>query len=150
MRAIDATAEWFSRHPPLDAQCVVKSDPLSEFTLASFLGQRHTVERISGQHVIFGVLRPWGFAGPEDLASYRGYQRLCGFLAIDPAALAAMKGGCESSWVGKVSTHWAPDAACLPATVPPSLPEDLESLTRLGWRKTQVPPFYWYYEPAVP
>jgi len=150
VRSIDATAEWFSRHPPLDDQCVVKSDPISEFSLASFLGQRYTVDRISGQHVIFGVLKPWAFSGPEDLASYRGYQRLCGFLAIDAAALEAMRGHCEASWAGRVSTHWAPDAACFPARVPPSLPQDLESLTRLGWRKTRVPPFYWYYEPAEP
>jgi hypothetical protein len=149
VRAIDATADWFSQHPPLDPECVIKGDPISEFTLASFFGQRYTVERISGQHVIFGILRPWKFTGPEDLASYRGYQRLCGFLAVDRAALEAMRGHCDSSWVGRVSTHWPADSACFPSRVPPSLPQDLESLTRLGWRKTPVPPFYWYYEPPA-
>jgi hypothetical protein len=150
VEALDTTAEWFSRHPPLDSQCVIKSDPITEFTLAGLMGQRYTVERVSGLHVIFGVLRPWKFEGPEDLNSYRGYQRLCGFLAIDRSALEAMRGHCEGSWAGRVSTHWPADSACFPSRVPPSLPADLESLTRLGWRKTAVPPFYWYYYPPAP
>jgi hypothetical protein len=142
---LDEMAQWFHDNRRLPNDCLVKSDAITETAAAGFLGRRITVERVSGAHLIFGRWGAWAFSGPREMAAYRDFVGICGFLAVD--ADRVTPAACPDSWVGASSGHWPARAACLPARLPPTLATDSEALLALGWTRTAVPPFYWYYEP---
>jgi hypothetical protein len=143
---LDEAAQWFLRNRKLEADCIVKSDGVTEFAIASLLGRRSTIERVSGRHLIFGRWGPWTFSGPAEMDAFRKFVGLCGYLAPETGAYPPAA-ACGRSWIGAQSGHWPADSACLAAQLPPRLTADCESLTTLGWTRTFVPPFYWYYEP---
>lgn len=151
MTALDPTVEWFRARRPKDPNCIVKSDAITEFVLASWLGRLYNVERTSGVFNIFQ--RHWEASGPGDLRhlSLGWHDRKvepCGFLVADPEALARAE--TVRPWVGSLlAGHWSPRAPDLKSTVPPHFHREAEALLAHGWRKTRAPPHYWYYEPPA-
>ena len=153
-RQVDAAAQWLYEHRAPPERCVITSDAVTEWTVSAFLGTRRNVDKASDLRWIDGAYRPWRPWTAEDLLrylrtlpSFRPGTVGCGFLVADPGPVAALPR--VRSWVGEYSGHWFADAADMLARTPPGLASAAEALLPLGWRRTRVPPFYWYYEPGA-
>jgi hypothetical protein len=163
LRFLDPVADWFAINRPRTT-CVVMSDPVTEFGLCSFRGTAALVNKSSGQRRVWDPSRGWTKGGAVDWGTPQGIldyyratlasvaegrsSRACGFLVVDDALYGAAYPEPCRSWIGTVMGHWAPDAADLRARQPPHFSEAAAGLATLGWTKTFVPPFYWYYEPG--
>jgi hypothetical protein len=146
---LDRTAQWFREHRTLSDSCSITSDPITEIALVSFRGTGTYVLRVQGTRWIDGRVYPWVVRGTPDLLRYTETHRVCGFLALDDRPLDLGLKRPLPSWVGNSSRHWTPDAADLFTHYVAGLRLAADGLVDLGWQKTFVPPFYWYYEPPA-
>jgi hypothetical protein len=145
---MDPTAQWFIENRALDATCIVTSDPVTEWVVAAWLGREPGVDRVSGfRWHTPTTFAPWSVRGVEDLLHYSSTHTVCGYLVMGRAQKKTQRDLGTRSWVGEVSGHWAPDAANPAARVTPGFIGAAEALRDRGWRRTFVPPAYWYYEP---
>ncbi len=150
---VDPAAQWFSEERRLPKECVVTSDAVTETVLASLTGMKTNVEKASGLRWTYAGYRTIP-AGPYAFLDYARWQlpysspdaRSCGLLLIDPE-LYRDRIVPETSWVGMNSRHWTVDSADPLGRTDPGLVDAAAVLPRLRWRRTFVPPFYWYYEP---
>jgi hypothetical protein len=148
--AIDPAAQWFLENRKLDARCIVTSDPVTEWVVAAWLGREAGVDRVSGLRWLTPTtLAPWSIRGVEDLLHYSSTHNVCGYLAMGRLQKRTERDLGPRSWVGEMSGHWAPDAANAAARITPGFIGAAEALVDHGWRKTFVPPSYWYYEPPA-
>jgi hypothetical protein len=144
--AIDPVVRWFRENRELDRTCVVTSDPVTEWMVAAWLGREPGTDRVSGYRWLsLSDFAPWTIHGPEDLLYYASTHAVCGFLVERSPEYGGDSG--VRSWVGAASGHWTADAASPRARVPPGFVGAAEKLLDHGWRRTFVPPSYWYYEP---
>ncbi len=126
------------------------SDPVTEWVVAAWLGRETGVDRVSGfRWLTPTTFAPWTIRGVEDLLYFSTTHDVCGYLAMDRTHKKAQRELGPRSWVGEMSGHWAPDAANGGARVTPGFVGAAEALPERGWRRTFVPPFYWYYEPRA-
>lgn len=153
---LDPAAEWFAENRRGSESCVVMSDPVTQVGLSSFRGTAPLAGRGSDKYWSWGagdddgdyaVLR-WD--SPQQLEEYyhASLGVICGFLVLDDSLFHAAQPETCRSWVGAVTRRWPPDAADLGRHQPPGFQQAAAGLARLGWSKTFVPPFYWYYEPG--
>jgi hypothetical protein len=129
---------------------MVTGDPVTEWGVAAWLGREPGAERVSGfRWLTPTVFAPWTIRGVEDLLEYSTTHDVCGYLVMDRSRQRADLDRAPRSWVGEASGHWAPEAASAASRVPPGLIEAAGELVSRGWRRTFVPPYYWYYEPPA-
>ena len=148
--AIDPAAQWFLDNRKLDPRCIVTSDPVTEWVVAAWLGREPGVDRVSGfRWLTPTTLAPWSIRGVEDLLHYSGTHNVCGYLVMGRSQKRTERDLGPRSWGGEMSGHWAPDAANAAARITPGFVGAAEALVDRGWRKTFVPPSYWYYEPPA-
>jgi hypothetical protein len=148
---IDPAAGWFLENRKLNATCIVTSDPVTEWVVAAWLGREPGVDRVSGfRWHTPATLAPWSIHGVEDLLYYNRTHDVCGYLVMGRLQRRTERNLGPRSWVGEMSGHWAPDAANAAARVMPGFIGAAEALVDRGWRRTFVPPSYWYYELSPP
>jgi hypothetical protein len=146
--AIDPTAQWFLENRQLGPSCIVTSDSVTEWVVAAWLGRQPGVDRVSGfRWLTPTTFAPWSTRGVEDLLHYNSTHDVCGFLVMGRLQKRTERDLGPLSWVGRMSGHWAPAAANAAARVTPGFIGAAQALADRGWRKTFVPPAYWYYEP---
>ncbi len=142
-RYVDVTAQWLAEQRPGRSGCVPTSDVVTESALVSFFGATIHVDRLTG------AANPgysWSARNVLELLDQAGAYSRCGFLLLDTRADPWKRG---RSHYGPLSGHWAADQADPFVRMPPGFRETVPLLTAWGWRKTIVPPFYWYYEPRA-
>jgi hypothetical protein len=152
LEVLDPAAIWLAENRRFDNRCTITSDDVTEWAMSAWLGTRQNVDKVSGVRYVAGY-RPWSPQTTEDLIRYHRQDvpnhfpgaRGCGFLVAERTRLQLLP--TPFSWVGSQSGHWPPAAAHMASRVPGRLPEAAEGLLALGWRRSFVPPFYWFYEP---
>jgi hypothetical protein len=139
---LDPTARWFHENRP-PRQCVVKSDSVSEYGLAALRGTPLLVDRLLGRHAMGRDWQQLWRPRPREIS---GTPEICGILVADAALFREAVPDRPESWVQGATLHWPAGRLDPVAATPPGLRDAGRTLRTLGWRKTFVPPFYWYYE----
>jgi len=140
LRFVDETAEWFMRHRSLRPSCRILSDAASQFGLHAQLGWPASM-------IAIDRLRPpreaWNIRTRAALLALVREQPICGILVGIRGRLPRV----APSPISTISRAWDHRFASPDWLTSDGFRSAAEGLTRLGWTRTPVPPWYLLYEP---
>ena len=140
LRYIDETAAWFDANRDVPKTCRILTDAASQFGLLAHLG--HDLDAYVGYRV-----KPPNHSRTiqrrAELVALIRQKPTCGVLVGIEDELPAV----VASPISELSRHWDHRLATPRLTTGDGFRRAAEGLRALGWTRTRVPPFYWYYEP---
>lgn len=139
LSALHQTASWFQDQGLARRDCVL-TDDVTRFVLTTHLGWPFHAQRLLPHPYIRNATQA------HTLYELISGKKACALLVADPAKLPPP----APSKIAQLSRHWEEEKYTLSWNYDPetTLSESDKLLAR-GWTKTEVPPYYFLYQPST-